>query len=142
MAQSSPQFISLARSSSTPPNIPFAKLELTYPYQCGKRIAAEFDARVTVGLEDNVLLLGDVDLFSYDDNHQGAYENCTDTALCQQIRTYVESSNTERERAFELLQQQEKSQIISFNTAPKRQQKQDFESFVLTYAECFAPLPD
>ncbi len=142
MAQSSSQCISLARSPSTRPEIPSVKLELTYPYQCGKRIAAEFDVRVKVGLEDNVLLLGDVDLFGYDDNHQGAYENCTDIALCKQIRAYVERSNTERERAFELLKQQENRTIVSFNTAPKNQRKQGFESFVHTYAECLVPSPD
>jgi hypothetical protein len=142
VAQSSSQCLSLARSSSSQPSIPFAKLELTYPYQCGKLIAAEFDVRVTVGLEDNVLLVGEVDLFGYDDNHQGAYENCTDITLCKLIRAYVESSNTERERAFELLQQQEKPQITSFNTVPANQRKQGFESFVNTYAECLVPSPD
>ncbi|WP_162938103.1 hypothetical protein [Kiloniella sp. EL199] len=135
MAQSSIVNVSSIHSSSSYTTIPSAKLELTYPYRCGKRVAAEFDARVSVGLEDNVLLLGEVDLFGYDNKHEGAYEICTDIALCKQIRTYVKNSNKEKARALELLQQKKNllpSHLKKTNSTPHRK---GFESFITSYAE-------
>ncbi len=103
---------SLDRPLSSNPNIPSAKLELTFPYLCGHRVAAEFDARVTIGQQDSVLLIGEVELFGYDNNQQGAYENCADPSLCHLIRNYVENSTTERDRAYEALHQQKDSRQI------------------------------
>ena len=94
------------------PNILSAKLELTFPYLCGHRVAAEFDARVTIGQEDSVLLIGEVELFGYDNDHQVAYETCVDLTLCHLIRNYVENSTTERDRAYEALHQQKASRKI------------------------------
>lgn len=108
------QSVSSVHSLSSPsqpsrPEIPSAKLELTFPYLCGHRVAAEFDARVTIGLEDSVLLIGEVELFGYDNNQQGAYENCADPSLCHLIRNYVENSTTERDRAYEALRQKKET---------------------------------
>ncbi|WP_417454710.1 hypothetical protein [Kiloniella sp.] len=91
------------------PNIPSAKLELTFPYLCGHRVAAEFDARVTVGQEDSVLLIGEVELFGYDNDHRGSYETCVDPSLCRLIRNYVENSTTEKDRAYEKLHQRKET---------------------------------
>ncbi|WP_085909128.1 hypothetical protein [Kiloniella majae] len=142
MVQSLSQGISSARSLSTHSIIPSAKLELTYPYFCGMRVAAEFDARVTIGLEDNVLVLGEVDLFCYDDKHQGAYESCADKSLCEQIRNYVENSIIERARALEHLQQQKDFEHCASQTPSIHSNQQGFASFVKSYTECLAPSPD
>ena len=96
---------SASRSEFTQSSILSAKLELTFPYLCGHRVAAEFDARVTIGQEDSVLLIGEVELFGYDNDHRGAYETCVDPSLCHLIRNYVENSTTERDRAYEKLHQ-------------------------------------
>lgn len=139
MTQALHQDISTSRSSSSRPVISSAQLELTYPYHCGQRIAAEFDVRVTVGLEDNELLLGEIDLFGYDDKHHGAYESCTDISLCNKIRSYVESSNIESARALELLRRKDNYETLSVQARPSHRRKQGFANFVGSYAECLAP---
>ncbi len=82
---------------------PVAKLEITFPYTCGGRVAVEFDARLSIGHEDGVLIVGEVEFYGYDDDHDGAYEICNDQALAEKIRTYLFASVPETTRAHEAL---------------------------------------
>ncbi|WP_157845857.1 hypothetical protein [Kiloniella litopenaei] len=143
-----------SRPASTQSVLPSAKLELTYPYLCGQRVAAEFDARVAVGLEDNVLLIGEIELYGFDANNQGAYEVCADPSLCNLIRRYIEASVTERDRAYEVLGHHkvaDKTQPFRLPDIPARSRepqsparspKQDFRSFVNAYASSFVVPPN
>ncbi|MEH6631595.1 MAG: hypothetical protein V7776_12240 [Halopseudomonas aestusnigri] len=111
------------------------KLETTYEYTCGGRVAAEFDARVSIGLEDGVLIAGEVELYGYDDNHEGAYEICNDHALTEKIRNFVLSTGTEINRAFEVLSQAALSQKATLRS-PHSSHSSLFREFLCAYEEC------
>lgn len=109
-----------------------AKLETTYEYSCGGRVAAEFDARVNIGLEDGVLLVGEVELYGYDDNHQGAYEICNDNNIAEKVRSFILNSYVETTRAFEILSRSSPNR----NTSPKDKPNSLFEDFIGAYKQC------
>ncbi|MCZ4279769.1 hypothetical protein O4H49_03195 [Kiloniella laminariae] len=103
-------------------------LELTFPYACGGRVAAEFDVRVAIGLEDDTLLAGEVELYGYDKAHIGAYQSCDDQPLCQKIRNYLLTTDREIRRAQELLARQSATKPAS-----------PFAAFIRPYQESFSP---
>ncbi|WP_419905089.1 hypothetical protein [Kiloniella sp.] len=103
-----------------------AKLEITYEYTCGGRVAAEFDARVSIDQEDGVLIAGEVELYGYDNDHNGAYEICCDPHLAGKIRHFILNSAPETNRAFEAL---------SLAT-PSSTQTSLFGNFIEAYEEC------
>ncbi|MFD2205814.1 hypothetical protein [Kiloniella antarctica] len=109
------------------------KLETTFEYHCGDRVVAEFDARVEIGIEDGVLLLGEVEFYGYDANHEGAYTACHDNVIADKVRSFILNSSTQTERAFE---------VLSLSTPATRNnsypfcETQSFGTFIHAYKEC------
>ncbi len=119
-------------------SFPVAKLEITFPYTCGGRVAAEFDARLSIGLEDGVLIAGEVELYGYDDDHDGAYEICNNQDLAEKIRKYLLASATETIRAREALNLNVTNTQNSYSVQAysRTNPRPLFEEFVGTYRDC------
>mgnify|MGYP000425974405 CR=1 FL=1 len=109
-----------------------AQLETTFPYICGGRIAAEFDARVTVGLEDGVLIAGEVELYCFDDDHNGTYVLCQDSGLCDRVRKHVLSNSNEIQRARDAISNQKQKTHRTKNPFHTNH----FDHFVQAFNEC------